>query len=125
VNTDKSSYVQRLIVTCGVGIGFAVTFIMFGLDVFHSIPDFLEGLAVLVGFALVMILLKLAFRWIDISDVIAGVQMGVVVRCWVPIFTLPWTLSFFDALEGAAVYFAFGLVILFIGYYISKKRKKK
>lgn len=116
---------RKFIVTCGVGIGFSIAFFMFGLDIFHSFSDFLEGLAVLVGFALAMTLLKWMFKWIDINDVIAGVQMGIVVRCWVPIFKLPWKLNFVDSLAFAAIYFVFGLIILILGYLISRKKKKK
>jgi ABC-type Fe3+-siderophore transport system permease subunit len=125
VDIKKSSYVRKFIVTCGVGIGFAITFFMFGLDIFHSLPDFIKGLMVLLGFALVMLLLKVIFRWININDMIAGVQMGIVVRCWVPIFKLPWKLNFFDSLTIAAIYFVFGFVILLLGYLISRQRKKK
>jgi hypothetical protein len=97
---------------------------MFGLNFFHSLTDFIIGLCVLAGFALIMTLLKLVFHWIDIDDMIAGVQMGVVVRCWVPIFTLPWDISILASLKGAIIYFAFGLLILFLGYFISKQKKK-
>jgi len=124
MDIKKSSYLWKFIVTCGVGIGFAIAFFMFGLDIFHSFSDFIKGVALLVGFALAMTLLKVVFSWIDTNDMIAGIQMGVVVRCWVPIFSLPWKLNFFSALKGAIVYFVFGSVILLLGYYISRKRKK-
>jgi hypothetical protein len=124
MNIKDSSYVKKFIVTCGVGIGFAIAFLMFGLDIFHSLKDFIIGVSVLAGFALLMVLLKWIFKWIDTDDVIAGVQMGVVVRCWTPIFSLPWKESFSDALKSAAIFFVFGLVILLLGYYISRQKKK-
>lgn len=125
MDIKKSAYIQKFIVTCGVGIGFAIAFFMFGLDVFHSFNDFITGVTVLAVFSLAMVLLKVTFKWIDTNDLIAGVQMGVVVRCWVPIFKLPWKLNFLDSLAAAAVYFIFGLIILILGYVISKQKKKK
>jgi hypothetical protein len=116
---------RDFILTCGVGIGFAVTFFMFGLDIFHSLPDFIKGLSVLAGFTLIMILLKLVFRWMDMNDVIDGVQMGIVVRCWAPIFSLHWHDDFWFALKVAGIYFVFGMVILLIGYFLSRQRRKK
>jgi hypothetical protein len=123
MDVRKGSYTQKFIVTCGVGIGFAITFFMFGLDIFHSFDDFITGVTVLALFSLAMVLLKIVFRWIDTNDLIAGVQMGIVVRCWTPMFKLPWRLNFLDSLGAALIYFVFGLVILLLGYFISRQKK--
>ena len=122
MNIEKNSYLQNFVVTCAGGIGFYIAFLSFGLNISQSFSDFLSWLSLSFILILFIIILKIIFRWVDISDLIAGFWTGIVLYCWSPILTLPWLYNFVDSLIGATSYFLIGLIIFFIGYLCTKRK---
>ena len=119
----KNSYFRNFLIACYSGIGFLIILLAFGLNMFQSFLHFLTWFVILTDFILFIISLKLLFRWININDVIDGVWAGIVLYCWSPILTLPWTINFVDALKNSTFYMIIGLAILLFGYKLRKKKE--
>ncbi|MHA1678021.1 MAG: hypothetical protein ACTSW3_04510 [Promethearchaeota archaeon] len=122
MSIKKNQYLQNFVVACAGGIGLAIVFLAFGLNVFHSLFDTLLWFGILIGFLIFLGILKFIFPWIKIRDLVDGIWIGIVLYCWSPIVTLPWKENVIDALKGSSVYFLIGLVILIIGY-LYRRRK--
>ena len=69
----KNQYLQNFVVTCAGGIGLAIIFLAFNLDLFHSLFDTLLWVGVLIGFFMFLGMLKLVFSLIDIRDLVDGI----------------------------------------------------
>jgi hypothetical protein len=127
-NTRKNRYVHNAITTCAGVAGYAVLFVVFGFDIFHSFDDLLIWTMVLFGILLVIIFLeellrKITRKRIDTDSIGDGLWVSIALYCWSQIGSIDWKADFNDAFGASLVYFLIGAVVLAFGYYYAKSRK--
>ncbi|HYD03757.1 MAG TPA: hypothetical protein VEC16_05665 [Alphaproteobacteria bacterium] len=124
----KNRYVHNAVVTCAGVAGYAVLFVIFGFDIFHSFDDLLIWTIVLFGILLAIILLEELLRKItrkrfDTDSIGDGLWVSIALYCWSQIGNIDWKTNFWDAIGASSVYFLIGAIVLVFGYIYAKSRK--
>jgi hypothetical protein len=122
MDKKKNSYMRNFTVALATSVGFAMVFLAFGLNISQSVLQVGAWIIVLIDFIFFLILLKLIFSWIEVGDVVDGVWAGIVLYCWKPIITLPWSNNPLYALKGSILPVIIGLAILFVGYFYRRHK---